>query len=232
MWMISRLALRVLILLGLLYLPLSLHAQKRINLRVDSLSKRLPELSDDTSKVSLLDELSDLCRILDPDKGLEYAEQELELAQKLKWEKGVALAYNSIADNYLTKSNFPLALDYYFKAVKINQAIDNDIDLARNYNHISVVYKHQKDYQKSLDYYSKALKINRARNNYDIWGNAVHAAEQLQQQCEPGKVNISQATYELLEDKFDCQYQGQLRTKGDWRSICTLRDRIAMRKSS
>jgi class 3 adenylate cyclase len=34
------------------------------------------------------------------------------------------------------------------------------------------------------------------------------------QQCsEPGKINISETTYELIKDKFFCEYRGEIDAK-------------------
>jgi class 3 adenylate cyclase len=49
---------------------------------------------------------------------------------------------------------------------------------------------------------------------YDIWGDTVNTASRLENKCEVGKVNISQATYELIADKFNCTYRGEIEAKG------------------
>jgi class 3 adenylate cyclase len=30
---------------------------------------------------------------------------------------------------------------------------------------------------------------------------------------EPGKINISETTYELIKDKWDCEYRGEIQAK-------------------
>ncbi len=49
---------------------------------------------------------------------------------------------------------------------------------------------------------------------YDIWGDTVNTAARMEQQGEAGKINISRATYELIKDKFNCGYRGELEVKG------------------
>lgn len=44
---------------------------------------------------------------------------------------------------------------------------------------------------------------------YDIWGDTVNTAARMQQNSEPGKINISETTYELVKDKFTCTYRGE-----------------------
>jgi adenylate cyclase len=49
---------------------------------------------------------------------------------------------------------------------------------------------------------------------YDIWGDTVNTAARMEQNSEGGKINISQTTYELIKDKFTCEYRGEVEAKG------------------
>ncbi len=48
---------------------------------------------------------------------------------------------------------------------------------------------------------------------YDIWGDTVNTAARMEQNSEAGKINISETTYELVKDKFNCQYRGEIEAK-------------------
>jgi class 3 adenylate cyclase len=48
---------------------------------------------------------------------------------------------------------------------------------------------------------------------YDIWGDTVNTAARMEQNSEPGKINISHSTYELVKDKFACNYRGEIEAK-------------------
>jgi adenylate cyclase len=48
---------------------------------------------------------------------------------------------------------------------------------------------------------------------YDIWGDTVNIAARMEQQCEPGRVNISETTYRLVKNDFDCQPRGRVAMK-------------------
>lgn len=52
---------------------------------------------------------------------------------------------------------------------------------------------------------------------YDIWGDTVNTASRMESSGEIGKVNISETTYNLVKDKFKCEYRGkiQAKNKGD-----------------
>lgn len=48
---------------------------------------------------------------------------------------------------------------------------------------------------------------------YDIWGDTVNIASRMESSGETGKVNISGRTYDLVKDKFKCQYRGKIQAK-------------------
>lgn len=48
---------------------------------------------------------------------------------------------------------------------------------------------------------------------YDIWGDTVNTASRIESCSEPGKINISGATYELVKDNFSFEYRGKINAK-------------------
>lgn len=48
---------------------------------------------------------------------------------------------------------------------------------------------------------------------YDIWGDTVNVASRVESNGEVGKVNISEATYEEINDYFDCDHRGKIHAK-------------------
>jgi class 3 adenylate cyclase/ligand-binding sensor domain-containing protein len=52
---------------------------------------------------------------------------------------------------------------------------------------------------------------------YDIWGDTVNLAARMEQSGVPGKINISQQTYELVKGQFNCIHRGKIeaKNKGD-----------------
>lgn len=48
---------------------------------------------------------------------------------------------------------------------------------------------------------------------YDIWGDAVNVASRMESNSEAGKINISENTYELIKDSYDCAFRGEIKVK-------------------
>jgi adenylate cyclase len=48
---------------------------------------------------------------------------------------------------------------------------------------------------------------------YDIWGDTVNIASRMETNSQPGRVNISEATYNLVKYQFECEYRGKMQAK-------------------
>ncbi len=48
---------------------------------------------------------------------------------------------------------------------------------------------------------------------YDIWGDTVNVASRIESQSEPGRVNVSGSTYEMIRYRFRCTYRGKVEAK-------------------
>lgn len=48
---------------------------------------------------------------------------------------------------------------------------------------------------------------------YDIWGDTVNTAARMQQSSDPGRINISGDTYELVKNDFNCEHRGKIEAK-------------------
>ena len=64
---------------------------------------------------------------------------------------------------------------------------------------------------------------------YDIFGSTVNIAERMQANCEPWKVNISEATYQQVKIFFNCSDRGKVATKNTGKiNICTKIQMISL----
>lgn len=137
---------------------------------IDSLLKEMQQQKEDTNKVKVLYALSYNYRNTNPDEGIKYGQQGLELATNLEWKKGIAWANANIGANYWCKSDYPHALEYDYKALKMHDETGDKQGVAKVMGNIGNVYDEQGDFRRALEYYLKALKI------YEEIGNKLGAA--------------------------------------------------------
>ena len=154
--------LRLLVIYVFSLAPTVIHAQSQQQLHIDSLQNILQSLANDTNKVKVLNDISVSYFPMDPSTGILFGEQGLALAQKLHWPKGIATAYHSLGSNYLTENNFPIAVDYYLKCLRIAQQIRSKNELAMSFHSLGIAYNTVHNYPTALEYYEKALKIYEA----------------------------------------------------------------------
>jgi len=160
-----KLYIKSLLLLLLILSSSPLYARLRGQPLIDSLLKELPKAKEDTNKVKLLGSLITVYRSVDPDEGIKYGQQAIDLAAKLKWGLGKASAYNGLGANYLTKSDFSKALLYFQEALKTDEELGYKKGIAISLGNIGAAYQYQGDYPNALEYIFRALKIHEETGN-------------------------------------------------------------------
>jgi class 3 adenylate cyclase len=55
--------------------------------------------------------------------------------------------------------------------------------------------------------------VGKKKFAYDIWGDTVNTAARMEQTSEPGRINVSEMTYNLVKDKFDFVSRGKIEAK-------------------
>ena len=56
--------------------------------------------------------------------------------------------------------------------------------------------------------------IGHKKFSYDVWGDAVNIASRMESQGVPGKIQVTQYTYDLIKDDFTFEYNGPVMVKG------------------
>lgn len=59
--------------------------------------------------------------------------------------------------------------------------------------------------------------IGQNKFTYDVWGDTVNIASRMESSGIAGEINISQSTFDLVKDFFDCEHRGKIaaKNKGD-----------------
>ncbi|KAA9039409.1 tetratricopeptide repeat protein [Ginsengibacter hankyongi] len=115
--------------------------------------------SGDSSRVKTLLNIANILIYNNPDSSMKYTDEAMELSQQIKWQKGIALSFRQMGYVYYILTDKFRAMDYYLKALKAGQSINNNFFNATIYNNIANIYADLKNYKKALDYYSKYLSI-------------------------------------------------------------------------
>jgi len=56
--------------------------------------------------------------------------------------------------------------------------------------------------------------IGNSKFQFDLWGDTVNTASRMESQGKSGRIQISEATYELIKDDFECESRGMIPIKG------------------
>ncbi|MEP7268888.1 MAG: adenylate/guanylate cyclase domain-containing protein [Saprospiraceae bacterium] len=127
---------------------------------IDSLIVELSHSKADTNKVKLLNEICFDYSAINPNVGISYGTQSLELAKTLDYKVGLIHAHNRIGINYRGTANYPKALEHYFLGLRLAEEINSKNLIAIITGNIGTIYWNLSDYKDALEYYSKALAIN------------------------------------------------------------------------
>jgi two-component system NtrC family sensor kinase len=139
------------------------HAQQT---RVDSLKSRLKNETADSSKTTLLIQLSREYYLEKPDVGLSYASQALAITKKTGNKKAEAHALTQIGFSVWLLGNRPVALQTFVNSLKISRELNDQWNIARNYDGMSVVYAEQGEIKTAIEYGYKAEAIFRQLGDY------------------------------------------------------------------
>ena len=56
--------------------------------------------------------------------------------------------------------------------------------------------------------------IGERKFSFNIFGDTVNTAARIESANIPEKINVSQTTYQLIKNKFACEYRGKIEAKG------------------
>jgi signal transduction histidine kinase len=101
-----------------------------------------------------------------------------------------AKAYSDLAFCYFSIGNQNAAISYNFKALELNNQIDNFSGIGRGYNTLATIYFSSNDFAQAIIYYDKAIKYlkkaNDLENVFIILENKIIAYEE----SENPKINV------------------------------------------
>ncbi|MEO6069733.1 MAG: adenylate/guanylate cyclase domain-containing protein [Chitinophagaceae bacterium] len=118
-----------------------------------------PQLRGDSNEVNLLLDQSKQTFGSDPAKAIELSEKAMDLSQKIKYGKGLALAYKYIGIGNYYQGNNVAALDFYQKSITTFRSLKDEVGVANILSNIGAIYKNQGDDAKALNYFLQSLEL-------------------------------------------------------------------------
>jgi signal transduction histidine kinase len=159
---------KLILLLWLLLIGSVSFSQQAREQKIDSLLNLLKTTKEDIQKVNSLTQLSGQYYYTDSKKNFQYAQKALALAKKIKYEKGIAAAYNNLRHYYLGKADYLQALNCIYKSLHIYENLKDQYGIAQTNNSLGIIYVEFRNYKLSLTCYNKALQISRKLNNNNL----------------------------------------------------------------
>ncbi len=152
-----------------------------------------------------------------------------ELVAKHKMEKIKTIGDAYMAAGGIPKSNSTHAIDAVLCGLEMQEFMGNLED--------SKLMKNEHIWELRLGIHSGpavAGVVGSQKFVYDIWGDSVNTASRLESSGIVGQVNISQSTYDLVTDFFDCSYRGKVsaKNKGEMDMYYVLGIKKDLRESS
>ncbi|MEQ1555115.1 MAG: tetratricopeptide repeat protein, partial [Ferruginibacter sp.] len=113
----------------------------------------------DTNRVKYLCKLANDYKFTKPDTCLLLANQSLLLSKQCKFEAGESDALKLLGNANFVMGNYPLALEYYFQRLKIEEKKHNPLNYAVSLDNIGTTYLYFADYKNALAYLYKADSV-------------------------------------------------------------------------
>jgi len=118
----------------------------------------------------------------------------------------------TVGDSYMCAGGLPFATeDHAFKMVRAAIEIAEFVDTSRNGCDLN-----QTRFEIRIGINTGPVVagvVGTKKFAYDIWGDTVNIASRMESNSVPGKINISENTYELVKCAFDCDYRGEIEVK-------------------
>ena len=160
---------RIKLIIVLLLFSTSLLAQKKGQAYIDSLLTVFPRTTNDTIQARILNKVAIYYKDVNTDSALKYTAIGMQIAEKMKWDKGLAVFNTSYGNIFSVRGQLDSSLKWHFRALDIFIKIKDSINLAITYNNLGSIETAKSDFVAAVKYYMHTLQIGIAlKNNYNI----------------------------------------------------------------
>lgn len=150
---------------------------------IDSLQTQLKTASG-TTKVDILNRLSQLYQWSEPEQSLQYANSAFEEASKISYRNGVRYSLRRMGNVYDLQGNHTKALEYFMNSLKLEGKGESEFSRAHTLSSIGHSYSSLGDYKLAQDYLQRGLTIFRKLRNQRGIGISYRRLGNLQQRLD------------------------------------------------
>ncbi|RCH55525.1 hypothetical protein DJ568_06430 [Mucilaginibacter hurinus] len=127
--------------------------------KIAALEEQLAEAKSDSERLRLIGDLCWNYSFISFDKALDYGNRELDLAQKMKNDTAIALAYSDIGIVHTRANNLQDALTNHQKSYDLRKKLGLKDKMAGSLSNLGVIYKHLGKLDRAIQYMMEALHI-------------------------------------------------------------------------
>ena len=139
----------------------------------DSLLNKVNNLSG-REKIDVLLKISENTRSYAPELSLEFGEQSLQNAIRLRDTVLILLSLKSIGLTFYSTSDFEKSLEYFTRILEIQQDMGDEQGVASAYNNIGIIYDELKRYPTALDFYHRSLELKEKIGDQGTIANTIN----------------------------------------------------------
>lgn len=146
---------------------------------------------------------------LEPAAALDWLNEVFSMFDQLVLKYG-AEKIRTIGDNYMVACGVPAPREDHAKAIALLA-----LDMVEGLRALPPRHGKRIDFRLGINSGPMvAGVIGKLKFQYDVWGDTVNTASRMESHGEAGRVHISDATYQLIKDDFDCECRGVIEVKG------------------
>lgn len=124
---------------------------------IDSLLHCINSETNDSIKVNLMNELSGIYIINEPEKAKEYANKAIQIAEKFSYTKGATYSYDLLGIIHLFEANYEKSVEYFSKSLEVYKELDLKKNSLGCLNNLGVTYSKLGNYSKAMECYQESL---------------------------------------------------------------------------
>jgi sensor histidine kinase YesM len=98
----------------------------------------------------------------------DYYLKAIELAEGIKYTRGLSISYNNIGENYFKLKEYAQAIEYTLKARDYNKSINESRGQAINNEQLGSIYFEKDEFDKAYEFWKKGYELSKAEKDLNL----------------------------------------------------------------